>query len=199
MSIKPNVNLLSVTFLCIAVFLISEICEDAFAFPPGFVYYVNGAMPMVLIIAFLLNLGFALFISGHRIAHFMTALLVIVAFFGILEIPSLIGDAQQRWFLKDGRREYDGMIDKVIQHKSMLTSTNQSLERIVGRTFVLGKTNEDGSLFILFEGRGNLIRHGYLYYSGSSMVSSSFSTNTCILPESPTKYYFHLTNDWYSY
>ena len=43
------------------------------------------------------------------------------------------------WFLKDGRREYDGMIDKVIQHKSMLTSTNQSLERIVGCTFVLGK------------------------------------------------------------
>jgi hypothetical protein len=92
------------------------------------------------------------------------------------------------------------MIEKIYKNKSMLTSEGEPLNDFVGRPYVYGKTNADGSMSVWLQGRGNWSRAGYLYYSGDQLILKPGNTNEYIFPDDPNDHpYFHLTNDWYEF
>lgn len=191
--------LLIITVFIVIIFLMSLICIRAMAFPPAIAYSLIGLAPFLLVGLFVLNLASAICVPHHRIAHSIMSLVVILAFVGASAMRTLSWDAQQQWFLQKGISDYDAMIEQILQHKMRLKSYSQPLDDIVGRPNTYGHTNADGSLYILFLGRANDNRHGYLYYSGNHMVARSGNTNVYYLEEVPREYYVHVTNGWYMY
>jgi len=180
-----------------AVFLVSCICLDAFAFPGAITYWIMGGASVALVGLFFVNLAFGVLYSGGRIAHLLLAVLVVAVFLGGITSSSLIGDAQARWFLKTGIHEYETMVAKVISEKSSLTSESRPLDSIVGRSGVWGQTNEDGSVLIRFWGVGDYMRSYRLYYSGNRMQTQQGTSNVCFFPEMPSDVFVRITNNWY--
>ena len=83
------------------------------------------------------------------------------------------------------------MIQRIMDQKSALADQPRSLHEIVRRADgVYGRTNADGSLFILFPGGEGGPRHGYLYDSGRLLVAN---------PVHEGEPFVHLTNGWYEY
>ena len=191
--------LLRLTVVLIALCLACVVCMQAPPFAPVLISYLYLATGIALVGLFFLNLGFAAFFSARRTAHLVASLFIILSPLAVVVVGMLLLPAQFRWFLHSGVHGYDRMLDKISREKAPLASTNRPLNKIVGRAYVWGKTNDDGSLWVQFQGRGNDMRHGYLYYSGDGMTTSPNNSNIYSLPENPTRYYFHMTNDWYSY
>jgi hypothetical protein len=197
MPVKSNSSLVRITSFFAAVSLVSNICLHAFAFPPAITYWIMGGTAVVLIGLFLVNLALAVFYSGRRISHLLLAVLVAVVFVGGMAISSLIGDAQARWFLTIGKQQYEAMVAKVNREKSSLNSESRPLDSIVGRTGVWGRTNEDGSVLIIFQGVDTYMRSHRLYYSGNRMKTQTNNSNIYFFPDNPNNLYVRITNDWY--
>ena len=134
---------------------------------------------------FLLNLGFAIFEPKQRMVHVIMSLLIIITwewFFPLSGTWKI--NNHRRWFAQKGMQLYQPMADKVMQNKAMLTAGYSCLDDLVGRPYVFGKTNDDGSVTIQFRGLNGNGRAGYMYYSN---------------PANSYTNYIHLTNGWYEY
>jgi hypothetical protein len=79
---KSKVSLINITILFLAIFLASFIWLGLSANPPFLLGFFGGAVLLALVFLFFLNLGFAVFWSGHRMAHLVMSLLVIITVCG---------------------------------------------------------------------------------------------------------------------
>ena len=193
--IRQN-KIATITAIFVIAYTMSAFCMDFFAFVFEWVFCIFLYTPVVLFGLFLVNLVGAVFCSGRRVVCSVMSVLIVAAFFGSIAMHNIIGDAQTRWFLRGGIHEYDKMVEKIYQNRSVLSSEGRSLDDIVGRTNVSGVTNSDGSLIISFLGRGGRYREEYVYYSGD-MVVFSWNTNVFHRTDLPGEFYSHITNHWY--
>jgi hypothetical protein len=189
------------TLASLACFLISAIWIRLSTFPPSLNYPVAGISGVMLMGCLLINLFWTWFLrKGAWFLHLGLALVVAAVLFVFIPLfLKLTRRPPHEWFFQSGHTQYEVMVRTVILNKTKLQSWNTSLEGIVGRSGVYGKTNADGSLTVDFQGVGNWRVGGYLYHSGTEMVLKPGTSNVYFLRENPLRYYSHLTNDWYAY
>jgi hypothetical protein len=200
---KSKGFLINVTVLFLIIFFADCIWSGASGDNSIYTVFVSFISLVSLVCLFFVNLGFAVFQSKQRMAHLVMSLLIIIAFCGIFPLClKWGGNTQRQWFFQKGMQTYNLMVDKVIQNKAMLTDEESRLDDLVGRKGVYGYTNADGSITIRFQGRGNWLRAGYLFYSGSQMTVKPGNTNLYFIPSNncyKNYHWVHLTNGWYEY
>lgn len=105
-------------------------------------------------------------------------------------------------FLQRRVQEYDGMVGKIRQNQRLLSASYTNVGYLVGRRFVMARTNADESLTIRFYGRvdGGRLDHkrvGYIYHDG---VMIPHPDHPDYYTEPGFKAYdYHLTNGWYEF
>ncbi len=192
---KPRSTLITITGLSLGVFLVTLSWMEL-GFPPFYIYGAFGFAGISLLVSALANLGAGVFHPTQRVHHLAWSIVVFVVLAATLWLRSFVPRPEQRWFLRGGMQAYSLMVDRIREKKTLLTSEGRPLQDIVGRGDVLGKTNVDGSLTVLFRLRSN-VRGGYLYYEGGGMVAQP-GENIYFLPDTRT-YYVHITNKWYRF
>jgi hypothetical protein len=190
------------SLLTLAISLCMFVWEGVYTFVPGFMHFAIVFALLLLLGLTGVNAVFLLFASGFRKKHMMLAGLMALTVFWLF---SLVADRhnalQERWFLSTGWHQYERMARKILENKSILTDHPKELNEFMGTNYdygIHGWTNADGSVTIVFNGRDNLSRRQYEYYSGNQMEVTQENTNLFRLEGSTNQLYFHLTNNWYA-
>lgn len=198
---RSRSNLIHFTVLFLIIFLAVLSWPMISANPPSFVYYAIGAIGVSLFFLFFINLGFCVFRLKQKMMHILMSLLILITFVFITPLcAKRAGNVERAWFYQNGLQNYNLIVKKIYENKSQLTSKGEPLDDLVGRSHVYGKTNLDGTISIWFQGRGNWLRAGYLFYSGNELIARPGYANKFVFPDNPNDHpYFHLTNSWYEY
>ena len=194
MTARITVGFLIMFFLSLVWFMLS-------APPPWIIYLCLGISAMMLVPAFFINLGFALFCAKSRMAHITVTAFIVFMFCVLFPVSIKVSrEKEHKLFFRKGIHDYDLLVDKILANKSTLAAEAKSLEFITGLANVYGKTNSDGSLSIWFHGRDNYPRAGYLYYSGNALRVKPGDINGYFFENNPADHtYYHLTNNWYEF
>lgn len=157
-------------------------------------------MTLLLVVSLVVNLLFAILKSEARSSHIILSLLILVMFIGVFPLTAMkYRKTHLQWFVQEGRQKYDFMAGKVVANSSILTGKYQSLDAIVARSHVYGRTNIDGSIIVWFFDIGGNPRAGYLFYSGNKMIPKPDRPDIGFFQDNPERYFRHLTNNWYEY
>ena len=97
-------------------------------------------------------------------------------------------DIQDKWFLQDGYKSYEAVVRRIEQVKTNLTDCSSVLKEVSGQFLVAGRTNADGSMTLMFFGRGGNPRACYFYYDGHDLPMNLMDANHPLV---------RLTNGWY--
>ncbi|MDB6027374.1 MAG: hypothetical protein JWM68_3597 [Verrucomicrobiales bacterium] len=144
----------------------------------------------------------AAFRKKSRRSHITVSVLSILTLFVICAMGRKIASQQHQWFIQDGQRQYEPMVEKIAQNKARLTDKMRHVDDLVDHQFigrVDAATNKDGSLVVAFARKGVDARSGYLYYAGKDLVQKPDNTNLYYFPHNTDRTYWHLTSYWYEY
>ena len=94
-------------------------------------------------------------------------------------------------FMRAQKVAYDHIAEKILAQRNFLTDQPRDLGNMVPPPFTASaRTNDDGSVTIVFAGGEGGPRHGYIYHSGALLTKK---------PGDPEAYFYDLTNGWYEY
>jgi hypothetical protein len=140
---------------------------------------------------FIGNLLLAMFVKPCRWPHLTLACLLIAAAGLVQWTNGLHADRRRRAFVQEERKEYERIVQQVLQSRALLTDQPRRFEGVAPQSIVgFASTNSDGSMTVMFPGGEGGPRHGYLYHSGDWRGAA---------PTDPSGYLHHLTNGWYEY
>lgn len=154
--------------------------------------FVGMAAVIVLCLLFFLNAYRAVRSSHGKWIH--AAFMAIVAIFVLWLLPRSLtwrNNADRQWFIRNAMSQYMDCVKKIVDQNT-LTDHSQRIKNVVGHPWVFARTNQDGSITIMFEGRGprGYPRGGYLYQS----VNQPDLAHGVGYPK-----LLYLTNNWYLY
>lgn len=154
-----------------------------------------GFLTLALLVLFFWNLGCVIFSAKYRISHVIIVLVIMATVAGFGFCVSVFDDAQRHWFFSDGLQKYQLDVDKVTR-SGILRYLNNPLDDAVGHSGIWGRTNDDGSVTILFDRRGFSRHPYYMYYSGTNVIVNPLASNTVIVRGISCRF---LTNRWYEH
>jgi len=99
---------------------------------------------------------------------------------------------RRQWFVHDGIKRYELIVETVKTGRFLLTDKPQVLiTNKIPQGWVCARTNKDGSVTVWITPRDNNPRLGYIYSSGPLLTVDPYDSNNAS--------FYHLTNGWYEF
>jgi hypothetical protein len=154
----------------------------------------------LLIVCFVLNLR--VFAQTRRVQSLVGIGIVLVTCALCTIAAKSIDNRRRQWFLTRGVHIFQDGADLISDRRDTLSEHLTNVAAIVPRPMgireIVARTNSDGSIFLMFIGRGRDPSAGYVFYDGPKIAAVPGRTNLFNLGIS-RKPFRELTNSWYEY
>lgn len=188
------------TFGLIGVYIVCNIFISFYA-PTYLLTLMLHLISVALFVLLIFHAARAFLHSKERLLSIKISVAIVIAFcIGIRILGVFVGERERRSFFSNEISKYQTIVETIIENKERLSGQSEPIGYLVGLKNVYGETNIDGSITIMFPGKENNARNGYLYYNGTDMKKYSNGTSMYYLHDPATSHlYFSLTNNWYEY